>query len=1045
MAKNVTTSATAQALHIGSVTFSPANPRSGESVKVEVQAGSPNASLEVTINGVPGDVQYLVWERPGKKRLFIVAATADGQVLERRTETIELRPNTSGYPKLRIERLLESPTTVLFSVDMGGQQRRGTTGTLNPFKGVRQAELGRVKGIGQSKSQVGLNTAPPVFEWDFGKGFMVGTKMGAFAHDFGPDLSPSAVRQNFHVAVRVIKGTQPPIEIRRTISVVNTYAIAKRRGFLQPRVVHQDLNARFMSGAFEGEVTVWNPEAFDITLNTRRLEAFFANARRTSVMYPPQPTHQTIEAGTETTFTARVPASQIGEDVVGFALHCGGVANRLPARVSVYFDIPSRWWHASELVPQDLQAILRSVIVRKMTPNPRQITARTLQDLVRRGEVKLLSREPSTSQDSMRRGATATRRAEHSLRKPLSGHTDPPAALEGAECDPMNLPDDIPENLVCQATSETRFVPMPGRFMNAKKGDAILSPGGTGLIGGLLRQVHPPQNYSHSGIMTRNQDELTHSTASEDRLLDYPVGSFLGTPAPTDGHRADVLKYLWPGVITQAVADTFTLEGTVHGEPFPDPESGKSYTISGFDPNNKKLADSGEVIPPAVVKPDPFIETVELRSQLRDAADIAIDQEGKGHYRFYCYTDPTIGLDQTAPTDAGWAGGTIPSVCSSFIWMCLRQAGFSFEGGEMENADKEMGAEFGADSEDGLYNYTAEERLTAGEWLYGELYDMVVETADIAGPEGLITAFTDMPDDVANQILNTFASDWADTDAKDSEAWKTAVDARAVSPDNMLFWDSPEKGGPYGYVEPLEYRPPRYELVTVHRWKKALYTGTLTGLVRFKGKPVAGAQAMLYDQKFAPTGADGRFELTDVFAGNYILSVSKSLEGMYLSASVPVTVKKDEETDVTVDLQPPDDLYRAVTIDGEMLTLDDEYTLDAKQILANPHSYKSLFAVLRVGPFDTHDETTFSDVVDGDVRSEFHIEADWHLDKSVTLNFTLRIFETADPADGIDGEVSASFTVSAGGTGVWEGMKVYNDDEDFAVVEFSAKNDVQTA
>jgi len=94
-----------------------------------------------------------------------------------------------------------------------------------------------------------------------------------------------------------------------------------------------------------------------------------------------------------------------------------------------------------------------------------------------------------------------------------------------------------------------------------------------------------------------------------------------------------------------------------------------------------------------------------------------------------------------------------------------------------------------------------------------------------------------------------------------------------------------------------------------------------------------------------------------------------------------------------VDLKPPDDLFRAVTIDGEMLTLDDEWTPNAKQILANPHSYKSLFAVLRIGPFDTHDETTFSDVVDGDVRSEFHIEADWHLDKSVREAFCGRTLQ----------------------------------------------------
>ena len=184
--------------------------------------------------------------------------------------------------------------------------------------------------------------------------------------------------------------------------------------------------------------------------------------------------------------------------------------------------------------------------------------------------------------------------------------------------------------------------------------------------------------------------------------------------------------------------------------------------------------------------------------------------------------------------------------------------------------------------------------------------------------------------------------------------------------------------------------------MTVHAWKKVVYTGTLKGLVRFKGQSVEGAQAQVYDGKRG-NWRQWAIRAEGSHGWGYILEVSKFLEGLYLTASVPVTVQKDEDTDVTVDLQPPDDLFRAVTIDGEMLTLDDEWTQDAKQILANPHSYKSLFAVLRVGPFDTHDETTFSDVVDGDVRSEFHGEADWHLDKSVTLSFTARIFESAAP------------------------------------------------
>ena len=86
----------------------------------------------------------------------------------------------------------------------------------------------------------------------------------------------------------------------------------------------------------------------------------------------------------------------------------------------------------------------------------------------------------------------------------------------------------------------------------------------------------------------------------------------------------------------------------------------------------------------------------------------------------------------------------------------------------------------------------------------------------------------------------------------------------------------------------------------------------------------------------------------------------------------------NKDTEVTIELEPPSDLYRAVTIKGSTATTD--------------------------GRNQTHDKLMFWDVCDGDVRFEFHIEGDWHLDKSVTLTFIGRIFETAGPSDGIDSE-----------------------------------------
>src|SRR5262249_46524611 len=79
----------------------------------------------------------------------------------------------------------------------------------------------------------------------------------------------------------------------------------------------------------------------------------------------------------------------------------------------------------------------------------------------------------------------------------------------------------------------------PWRIKNAFKGNLILSPGGpAGMIGGLLKQLHPPQRYSHMGLMVDDHFTLRQATSSADRLQDwdhFATGSILGTPAPTDG------------------------------------------------------------------------------------------------------------------------------------------------------------------------------------------------------------------------------------------------------------------------------------------------------------------------------------------------------------------------------------------------------------------------------------------------------------------------------------------------------------------------------
>jgi hypothetical protein len=621
---------------------------------------------------------------------------------------------------------------------------------------------------------------------------------------------------------------------------------------------------------------------------------------------------------------------------------------------------------------------------------------------------------------------------------------DPP--VEGKECDPDNSPDEVfddpDSDWVCQATPEKRTVITPGRFLNARKGDIVLSPGGPGVIGQLLRQVNPPQRYSHSGIMTRNYDQITHCTASEDRMLDYPVGGILGKPAPTDGHRPDVVKYGWPGIITQSV------EEALHGEEMTDPENGKKYKLSGFSRESVGAVIGGnwEIIHPLVIKPDPIEEgkDPEIRKKLRHVATDALAQTGKGHYRFYCYTDPTIADDPTkvGPPESGWAQNTWPSVCSSFIWHMLKKHGVHLESdaeivtsGDLEDMDRAAGGQVGPNTKDGLYLYSAEERLAGGEYLHQSLVDKVSakldEEAGLAA--GIVDFFSDMCDDVANQIVNTFASDWADTEAKDSENWRNTVASSAVSPDNMLLWDPPSKKGLYGYAAPLIYREPRLETVTIHRWRKVQIKGTVTGVVRYNGQPKPGAMVQLYDGKTAFADGNGVYRIDHVPLGPYEAKASSDFGGLYLSATVPFTLSGPVHN-LDIELRAPSDLFRRLKIEATIKIHD--YHL----IGSNPENTERHYRELYLGPFGTHGETSMETSTDeGEDIARFRVVADWNLDKSITIYLSHSKWEDDDQ----EGHVDRTFTLPPDRWQSWW-MRIgeEDEDEDYSRVDVVFTNEV---
>ena len=621
---------------------------------------------------------------------------------------------------------------------------------------------------------------------------------------------------------------------------------------------------------------------------------------------------------------------------------------------------------------------------------------------------------------------------------------------ENSACDPDDMPDPIPDGWACQFTGEYEQRWLPGRILNAKKGDVILSPGGNGLIGGLLKQVSPPQRYSHTAIMTRNHYEVSHSTGSDSWLEDHANGSILGEPAPTDGFDPKALKYLWPGGITQ------TSEEGYRGSKFTAP-GGKQYDLKCFGlEDTSQFGDRWELIPAMVVKPHPSKETPEVRKGLHrvaeqvrswcvTGADTAAGKQSGVHYRFFCYSDAAIAVrpDQTtgrpvgvAPEEGSWPGGTLPTVCSSIIWLAARTVGQHMEGtgdvasvAELEPDDLAKGAQVDGGTLDGLYLYSADERRTAAEWLHTYLRDKIIKTTRAKAPldelGAISEALADMGDDCANQMVNSFALDWSDTDAKDSEKWRDEMSAgRAVSPDNLMFYDAPSIGL-WGYAVPLIYRAARFENIPVTKWRQTSGPGTLSGVVTMGNGAAASHAEVNVGGSVVFAGADGRFRV-EVQEGRYPVRATFQAPHGWCQATKDVTVRFRETTDVTIALDDPPELFRELVITGYADGNDDEGFLeDDENMHAGVH-----IGPLQLGPYGTHAESGWGKSWGGEVRAEFDVKADWLPDNAVAVHVFGRLYEGASESTGdLDGKTEAHWTIPPGATHKYE-VYMRNDDED---------------
>ena len=917
----------------------------GEELQVTVMAShpeNPDGQVTITINDHLGSPQFLRFTgRPGLRIVQIVATTAEGHI-DSEQRTVEVRACDAPSPYLEVH---TGPNRFReHSVD---------------FK------------IANADAFAGQSVT---YRWEFGDGASIITSEPYVAHYYGDQLAADQLTTSFQATVTLQRTGQPDVTARTMVTLWNPYALNRMRGFVQPPI-STDARLLPVAGGLRGTYTVRNLEPTPIRLTGSQVEYQPCDPDRDPTPATPASLDLEVGPGTSAELLLELPAAAASPDVCGVAVTLSGAAGTLPVYTSAYFTVRRNPLLTRPVDNQDLRALLNRVVAEGLVGDQRRVTDEDLDRLVQQGKIVLPRPERAVGSPQ--------------AAKLVSADAAAMPAQVGEQClpgDPAPRP-----GVTCQATGE--WTVAPPHIVNARKGDSVLSSV-CGLVGGLLRSVTPPMRWSHSGIMTRDYYELRHNTSATDRYEAYAEGVFDGT----DGVRGDVIKYGWPGTITQSIDEAF------NGEVFLDPESGKRYNIEGFSANAALCDGDLTVIYPTVVKPVPGSDP-SVRTRLRAAADVALGTQA--HYRFYSYSNAAIAVQDSydAPVGTGWAVGTDGSVCSSFIWSSMRRAGITLEGEQLEESDVALGAERDLGTVDGLYMYTEEERRRGSEWLYSHVYNLVYEKAGWLG-----TLLFDAPDDFASQMTNCFANDSCGEDAEDSTAWKNPGVGRAVSPDNILFWDSPAQGGVYGYSEPMVYRAGDY--VPLYSWQPSVGVGGVTGQVTYLGQPVTNASVTVESLGLELfTDGAGVFRDDLVPQGRYGIVAGAFVEGRFLQTRGEAVINAGAVTTVNLALQPPPDYFRQVTVQGSIYVVDDE-------TFGDETGTKNVFESRGLSPVNRRETITMSPYCVGDeVRVEMTIDLRLESDNT-TVNATgeARLYEgdSCSPDDREDTETFSRVVVADG-------------------------------
>ena len=581
----------------------------------------------------------------------------------------------------------------------------------------------------------------------------------------------------------------------------------------------------------------------------------------------------------------------------------------------------------------------------------------------------------------------------------------------GVSYDELDLADHCPPGscehdpgTFCRYEGRVRYTRVPAHLPYALAGDLAVSPGdGRGLVSGIVARLHPNQVFDHMGIFVDNGWTLRHCTSDQERHEDGDLWtakitvSVLGAidvktkPIPLNGLRPDLLRFGWPGAITQTVEEIFrsgrnsrnprwSFAGTHPDEDltdpqdpgaafriyhlpraerarrlgFNDPERDKAVSITRLQEESVAVGDPATVFTPLLVHPHAALSQA-ARPALRAVAEVARQLEA--HYRFFAYTHGDIGIDArfvppsaddpfwgNLPAAARWPAGTIPAVCSSFVWTAVHLANERADGfapiqleDRREPEDPARGLEYGA--RDGFYRYQVEERLVAAKGLVDQLKSKIRKVFDDEIP-GVVYVMTPQlsayreitATRVANQTANAFAFDHCESVASD---WQDLEPGETVSPDNVRnFWDlKPVQGevrhpdgqlAIYGDSTPITLTPPAWAWVRLYRRLNVdPGHGTVMAAAFINGQRTAGV-TVRFDMgcQGATTSDHDEGAILEMEAGEHLADafialpnpVTGHLETFRTITPVEFAIDPGAVTRIELVLEPPSDLWRVIDV-----------------------------------------------------------------------------------------------------------------------------------